>query len=139
MNEDSAEGADEVSQGQVRAKRARRPWIVEAKYIALQLRQKGILSLLQSSLTSSNITRGYALRAHPWLPCLAPLALVLAVELEQGVEQDVGAVGDVVWVGEFAGGVTDAAHAGDEDHPDWTKLGHVLRVVAGARGQQFGR
>ena len=61
-----------------------------------------------------------------------------SVEFEQCVEQDVRAVGDVFGVGEFAGGVADAAYARDEDHADWTKAGHVLSIVAGARWHSFG-
>ena len=61
-----------------------------------------------------------------------------SVEFEQCVEQDVRAVGDVFGVGEFAGRVADAADARDEDHADWAKTGHVLRVVARARRHQFG-
>lgn len=58
----------------------------------------------------------------------------VAVEAEEGVKEDVGAVGDVVRVGEFARGVADAAYARDEDHADWTKTRHVLCIVAGAGG-----
>ena len=61
-----------------------------------------------------------------------------AVEFEECVEQDVGAVGNVFGVGEFARGVADAADAWDEDHADWSKAGHILGVVTGSGGHELG-
>jgi hypothetical protein len=67
--------------------------------------------------------------------CNLPLNFI---EFQQCVKQHIRAVGDVFGTGEFAGGVADAADARDEDHADWAKAGHVLGIVAGARGHQFG-
>ena len=61
--------------------------------------------------------------------------ILLAVHLENGVEEHVGAVGAVLPARQLARRVADAVHARDEDHPHRHEPRDVLRVVTRAAWQ----
>ena len=73
----SAAGAADGSQGQVRAQRARRPWTANSHQLSTESATEllGFSGALAELALFPNQTRGYALRARPWLPSAAPAAL----------------------------------------------------------------
>ena len=60
------------------------------------------------------------------------------VKLQHSLQQNVRPVFNVFGTRELFRGVTDAADAGDEDHPDRPDVGDLLRVVACAAGHELG-
>src|ERR1019366_5008137 len=81
-----------------------------------------------ATTTAVNIERRHVIRGYSGVKDMC-VKLRRHVELEQRVQQDVGAVADVRWTGIFLRRMTDPADARDEDHPHRTDLREVLRVV----------
>jgi len=57
------------------------------------------------------------------------------VDQQDGLQQDVGAVGAIVPRRELVRGMADSGAAGDENHAHRRETGHHLRVVSGTAGQ----
>jgi len=75
MLEQSANGAKYNSQGQARAKRARRPWLRTQKRRRGLKGRNSIPPFQGWARFNFCLSRGDALRACPWLLYFAPLAL----------------------------------------------------------------
>jgi hypothetical protein len=60
------------------------------------------------------------------------------VKLQDGLQEDVGTVFDILRARQFFGRVADAANAGDEDHANGANAGDLLSVVSRAAGHKFG-
>ena len=56
-----------------------------------------------------------------------------SIHLHQRTQQNIRAILNILWSREFFRRVTDAAHAGNEDHADGREAGHVLCIVTGVK------